>query len=159
MINTARLLAHKSINSVYQSRMQPDQMEALGHQMTRSIGSFITNSANSASVLHTERKGTVNALNVSVDNSNNAFGDPKFEIIVELSSCFTAAQMAQSVWYNSRSSRMLHVLDSVHSYTKDCNQYPKSSMSTSSILRVPAQQTSDPPDAVAPMPSSMGGAE
>lgn len=42
MITAARLIGHKSINGEYQSLMQMDQMEALGHQMTHSIDSFIT---------------------------------------------------------------------------------------------------------------------
>ncbi|KAK1235233.1 hypothetical protein PQX77_001539, partial [Marasmius sp. AFHP31] len=84
MITAARLLAHKSINGVYQSLMQLDQMEALGHQMTHSIDSFITDSANSATALYTGKKSTVNALNVYVDSSTNSFDDPKFETIAEL---------------------------------------------------------------------------
>jgi hypothetical protein len=42
MITAARLLAHKSINGRYQTLMQLDQMDALGHQMTHSIDSYIT---------------------------------------------------------------------------------------------------------------------
>ncbi|KAJ6512359.1 alkaline-phosphatase-like protein [Mycena vulgaris] len=84
MITAARLIAHKSINGVYQSLMQMDQMEALGHQMTHSIDSFITDSANSATALYTGKKATVNALNVYADSSPNSFDDPKFETIAEL---------------------------------------------------------------------------
>ncbi|KAF7325570.1 Alkaline phosphatase [Mycena kentingensis (nom. inval.)] len=84
MITAARLLAHKSINGVYQSLMQMDQMEALGHQMTHSIDSFITDSANSATALYTGKKSTVNALNVYADSSPDPFDDPKFETIAEL---------------------------------------------------------------------------
>ncbi|KAF9042642.1 alkaline phosphatase [Hymenopellis radicata] len=84
MITAARLIAHKSINGVYQSLMQMDQMEALGHQMTHSIDSFITDSANSATALYTGKKSTVNALNVYVDSSADPFDDPKFETIAEL---------------------------------------------------------------------------
>ncbi|KAJ7289262.1 alkaline-phosphatase-like protein [Mycena rebaudengoi] len=84
MITAARLIAHKSINGVYQSLMQMDQMEALGHQMTHSIDSFITDSANSATALYTGKKSTVNALNVYADSSADPFDDPKFETIAEL---------------------------------------------------------------------------
>ncbi|KAG7089490.1 hypothetical protein E1B28_011170 [Marasmius oreades] len=84
MITAARLLAHKSINGKYQSLMQLDQMEALGHQMTHSIDSFITDSANSATALYTGKKSTVNALNVFVDSSSDSTDDPKFETIAEL---------------------------------------------------------------------------
>ncbi|KAK0204878.1 alkaline-phosphatase-like protein [Desarmillaria ectypa] len=84
MITAARLIGHKSINGVYQSLMQMDQMEALGHQMTHSIDSFITDSANSATALYSGKKSTVNALNVYADSSKDPFDDPKFETIAEL---------------------------------------------------------------------------
>ncbi|RXW18530.1 hypothetical protein EST38_g7321 [Candolleomyces aberdarensis] len=84
MITAARLIAHKSINGKYQTLMQLDQMEALGLQMTHSIDSFITDSANSATALYTGKKSTVNALNVYVDSSKDAFDDPKVESIAEL---------------------------------------------------------------------------
>lgn len=48
MITAARLIAHKSINGRYQTKMQMDKMQVLGHQMTHSLDSFITDSANSA---------------------------------------------------------------------------------------------------------------
>ncbi|KAL0954951.1 hypothetical protein HGRIS_003884 [Hohenbuehelia grisea] len=84
MITAARLLAHKSINGKYQTLMQMDQMEALGHQMTHSIDSFITDSANSATALYTGHKTSVSALNVYADSSPNSFDDPKIETIAEL---------------------------------------------------------------------------
>ncbi|KAF8808737.1 alkaline phosphatase-like protein [Phlegmacium glaucopus] len=84
MITAARLIAHKSINGRYQTLMQMDQMDNLGHQMTHSIDSFITDSANSATALYTGKKSTVNALNVWVDSSKNSFDDPKVETIAEL---------------------------------------------------------------------------
>ncbi|KAF5367547.1 hypothetical protein D9758_003660 [Tetrapyrgos nigripes] len=84
MITAARLLAHKSINGRYQSLMQMDQMEALGHQMTHSIDSFITDSANSATALYTGKKSSVNALNVFADSSANSLDDPKVESVAEL---------------------------------------------------------------------------
>ncbi|KAF7564683.1 PhoA, Alkaline phosphatase [Pyrenophora tritici-repentis] len=48
MITAARLIAHKQINGKYQSLMAMDKFPILGHQMTHSIDSFITDSANSA---------------------------------------------------------------------------------------------------------------
>ncbi|KAF9048662.1 alkaline phosphatase [Panaeolus papilionaceus] len=84
MITAARLIAHKSINGHYQSLMQMDQMDNLGHQMTHSIDSFITDSANSATALYTGKKSSVNALNVYADSSKNSFDDPKIETIAEL---------------------------------------------------------------------------
>ncbi|KAI1481829.1 alkaline phosphatase-like protein [Daldinia eschscholtzii] len=84
MITAARLLGHKSINGKYQSLLQMDQFPVVGHQMTHSIDSFITDSANSASALYTGHKSTVNAMGVYVDSSADFFDDPKVETIVEL---------------------------------------------------------------------------
>ncbi|KAI0135819.1 alkaline phosphatase-like protein [Daldinia grandis] len=84
MITAARLLGHKSINGKYQSLLQMDKFPVVGHQMTHSIDSFITDSANSASALYTGHKSTVNAMGVYVDSSADFFDDPKVETIVEL---------------------------------------------------------------------------
>ncbi|KAL2690716.1 alkaline-phosphatase-like protein [Phyllosticta citricarpa] len=61
-----------------------DKFPILGHQMTHSIDSFITDSANSATALYTGHKSTVNALSVYADSSKDPFDDPKVETIVEL---------------------------------------------------------------------------
>ncbi|QIX01551.1 hypothetical protein AMS68_007068 [Peltaster fructicola] len=84
MITAARLIAHKSVNGKYITKMAMDTMEALGHQMTHSIDSFITDSANSATALYTGHKSTVNALSVYADSSPDPFDDPKFESIMEI---------------------------------------------------------------------------
>lgn len=84
MITAARLLGHKSINGRYQSTMQLDKFPVLGHQMTHSIDTYITDSANSASALYSGHKSTVNAMGVYADSSPDAFDDPKVETIVEL---------------------------------------------------------------------------
>ncbi|KAF9468034.1 alkaline phosphatase [Collybia nuda] len=84
MITAARLIAHKSINGRYQTLMQMDQMDNLGHQMTHSLDSFITDSANSATALYTGKKASVSALNVYADSSKNSFDDPKIETIAEM---------------------------------------------------------------------------
>lgn len=84
MITAARLIAHKSINGRYQTKMQMDQFPVLGHQMTHSLDSFITDSANSATALYTGHKSTVNALGVYADSSKNPFDDPKIETIAEM---------------------------------------------------------------------------
>ncbi|KAG6849782.1 hypothetical protein H0H93_005168 [Arthromyces matolae] len=104
MITAARLIAHKSVNGRYQTLMQMDQMDNLGHQMTHSLDSFITDSANSATALYTGKKGSVSALNVYADSvciaivsaivetlsdqlgrqSPNSFDDPKIETIAQL---------------------------------------------------------------------------
>ncbi|CAN8095151.1 unnamed protein product [Discula destructiva] len=84
MITAARLLGHKSVNGRYQSKMQLDKFPVLGHQMTHSIDTYITDSANSASALYSGHKSTVNAMGVYADSSPDLFDDPKIETIVEL---------------------------------------------------------------------------
>ncbi|KAF8071924.1 alkaline-phosphatase-like protein [Lyophyllum atratum] len=84
MITAARLIAHKSINGRYQTLMQMDQMDYLGHQMTHSLDSFITDSANSATALYTGKKASVSALNVYADSSPNSFDDAKIETIAQM---------------------------------------------------------------------------
>ena len=84
MITAARLIAHKTVNGRYQSTLQLDKFPVLGHQMTHSIDSFITDSANSATALYTGHKSTVNSLGVYADSSPDPFDDPKVETIAEL---------------------------------------------------------------------------
>jgi alkaline phosphatase len=84
MISAARLIAHKTVNGKYQSLMQMDKFPVLGHQMTHSIDTFITDSANSASALYTGHKSTVNCLGVYADSSKDPFDDPKVETIAEI---------------------------------------------------------------------------
>lgn len=84
MITAARLIAHRSINGKYMTKMALDRFPVLGHQMTHSMDSFITDSANSATALYSGHKTTVNALNVYVDSSSDSFDDPKFETISEI---------------------------------------------------------------------------
>ncbi|KAH7318695.1 alkaline-phosphatase-like protein [Stachybotrys elegans] len=84
MITAARLLGHQSINGKYMTRMKMDEFPVLGHQMTHSIDTYITDSANSASALYTGHKSTVNAMGVYADSSEDPFDDPKVETIVEI---------------------------------------------------------------------------
>ncbi|KAL5621530.1 hypothetical protein BROUX41_006430 [Berkeleyomyces rouxiae] len=84
MITAARLLGHKSINGKYQSRMTMDTFPVLGHQMTHSVDSYLTDSANSAASLFSGHKSTVDSMGVYSDSSADAFDDPKVETIVEL---------------------------------------------------------------------------
>ncbi|OQN99937.1 hypothetical protein B0A48_14142 [Cryoendolithus antarcticus] len=84
MITAARLIAHKQKNGRYLTKMALDQFPALGHQMTHSIDSFITDSANSASALYTGHKSSVNALGVYADSSKDPYDDPKVESIMEI---------------------------------------------------------------------------
>ncbi|PSN69923.1 alkaline phosphatase-like protein [Corynespora cassiicola Philippines] len=84
MITAARLIAHKTINGKYMTKMALDKFPVLGHQMTHSIDTFITDSANSASALYTGHKSTVNCLGVYADSSEDPFDDPKVETIAEI---------------------------------------------------------------------------
>lgn len=84
MITAARLIAHKTVNGKYQTKMQMDKFPVLGHQMTHSLDSFMTDSANSAMALYTGHKSTVNALGAYVDSSADVFDDPKVESIAEI---------------------------------------------------------------------------
>lgn len=84
MITAARLIGHQMVNGVYQSKMALDQFPVLGHQMTHSLDSFITDSANSATSLYSGHKTTVNALGVYADSSEDPFDDPKFETYHEI---------------------------------------------------------------------------
>ena len=83
MITAARLIGHKQVNGRYQSTMALDKFPVLGHQMTHSIDSFITDSANSATALYTGHKSTVNSLSVYADSSEDAFDDPKVDSSIE----------------------------------------------------------------------------
>ncbi|KAJ9126780.1 hypothetical protein QFC24_001812 [Naganishia onofrii] len=83
-ITAARLIGHKQVNGKYKSTMQLDNMDHVGLQMTHSIDSFITDSANSATALYTGHKSTVNAISVYADSSPNPFDDPRVETIAEL---------------------------------------------------------------------------
>ncbi|KAF2461371.1 alkaline phosphatase [Lineolata rhizophorae] len=84
MITAARLIAHKQVNGKYMTKMMMDKFPVLGHQMTHSIDSFITDSANSATTLYSGHKTTVNALGVYADSSPDEFDDPKVETIAEI---------------------------------------------------------------------------
>ncbi|PGG96657.1 hypothetical protein AJ79_09494 [Helicocarpus griseus UAMH5409] len=84
MITAARLIAHRSVNGKYQTKMQMDKFPVLGHQMTHSLDSFMTDSANSATSLYTGHKTAVNALGVYRDSSKSPFDDPKIETIAEI---------------------------------------------------------------------------
>lgn len=84
MITAARLIGHKSINGKYQSKMAIDKFPVLGHQMTHSLDSFITDSANSASALYSGHKSSSGAMGVYADSSADPMDDPKVETIVEI---------------------------------------------------------------------------
>jgi alkaline phosphatase len=78
------LIGHQSVNGKYQTRMAMDKFPILGHQMTHSLDSYITDSANSATSLYSGHKAVVNSLGVYKDSSKDPADDPKFESIAEL---------------------------------------------------------------------------
>lgn len=84
MVTAARLIAHKTVNGRYQSTLALDKFPTIGHQMTHSIDTFMTDSANSATALYSGHKSTVNALGVYADTSPDTFDDPKVESIAEI---------------------------------------------------------------------------
>lgn len=85
MITAARLLGHKAINGRYQTKMALDNFTVIGHQMTHSLDSFITDSANSASALYTGKKTSVNSMGVYVSSHpNNNEHDARIETLAEI---------------------------------------------------------------------------
>ncbi|KAG0315707.1 hypothetical protein BGZ99_007313, partial [Dissophora globulifera] len=84
MITAARLISQPHISGKYQKRLQMDQFPVLGHIMTHSLDSLITDSANSASAYNSGHKSSPNALGVYPDSSKSPFDDPKLELLAEL---------------------------------------------------------------------------
>ncbi|KAI9473824.1 MAG: alkaline-phosphatase-like protein [Benjaminiella poitrasii] len=84
MITAARALARKHTSGKYESLLTFEDFDNLGHVITNSVDSLLTDSANSASAYATGHKGSVNTLGVYADSSNDPFDDPKVELITEL---------------------------------------------------------------------------
>ncbi|KAG0235817.1 hypothetical protein BGW42_004660 [Actinomortierella wolfii] len=84
MISAARLMSRRRINGLYQSLLNLDQFPVLGHIMTHSLASLITDSANSASAYNTGHKSVPNALGVYPDTSASTLDDPKVELLAQL---------------------------------------------------------------------------
>ncbi|KAL8718298.1 MAG: hypothetical protein Q9225_004549 [Loekoesia sp. 1 TL-2023] len=84
MISAARLIAHKTVNGRYQSRLQMDQFPILGHQMTVSFCGSSESPGYPNVADESGHKSTVNALGVYRDSSPSPFDDPKFESIAEI---------------------------------------------------------------------------
>ncbi|KAG0040812.1 hypothetical protein BGZ82_008870 [Podila clonocystis] len=84
MITAARLLSKPHSSGHYLQKLHLDQFPVLGHVMTHSLDSLITDSANSASAYNTGHKSSVNALGVYPDSSPDPFDDPKQELLAEL---------------------------------------------------------------------------
>lgn len=84
MITAARVMARKQRNGKFFKKFELDNMEHIGHILTHSLDSMMTDSANSASAYHTGHKTAVNALGVYPDSSPDHFDDPKQELLAEL---------------------------------------------------------------------------
>ncbi|KAG0064495.1 hypothetical protein BGZ90_002185 [Linnemannia elongata] len=84
MITAARLISKPHVSGLYQKRMHMDQFPVLGHVMTHSVDSLITDSANSASAYNTGHKSSSGALGVYADSSPSPFDDPKQELLAQL---------------------------------------------------------------------------
>ncbi|KAF9906878.1 hypothetical protein EC991_000242 [Linnemannia zychae] len=84
MITAARLISKPHTSGKYTKHMHMDQFPVLGHVMTQSLDSLITDSANSASAYNTGHKSSAGALGVYPDSSASPFDDPKQELIAEL---------------------------------------------------------------------------
>ncbi|GAA5859147.1 hypothetical protein JCM1840_003774 [Sporobolomyces johnsonii] len=93
MVTAARMIGHKAINGKYQTHMAMDKPEGFGLQMTHSLDSYITDSANSATALMAGKKSTVNALNAYTDSTGKPLNNPKFETIFEMGRRVYGAQI------------------------------------------------------------------
>ncbi|KAG0216766.1 hypothetical protein BGX33_012185 [Mortierella sp. NVP41] len=84
MITAARLISKPHTSGKYTKHMHMDQFPVLGHIMTHSLDSLITDSANSASAYNTGHKSSAGALGVYPDSSASFLDDPKQELLAEL---------------------------------------------------------------------------
>ena len=84
MITAARALARQHTSGKYHSLLSFEDFDNLGHVITNSVDSLLTDSANSASAYATGHKSSVDALGVYADSSSDPFDDPKVELITEL---------------------------------------------------------------------------
>lgn len=84
MITAARAVSRKHISGKYENLLSFEDFDNLGHVITNSVDSLLTDSANSASAYATGHKSSVNALGVYVDSSAPTRDDPKVELITEL---------------------------------------------------------------------------
>ena len=84
MITAARLISKPHTNGKYTKHMHMDQFPVLGHVMTHSLDSLITDSANSASAYNTGHKTSAGALGVYPDSSTSPLDDPRQELLAEL---------------------------------------------------------------------------
>lgn len=102
--------------------VQMDRIPVLDHQITHSIDSFITNSANSANsatALYTGHKTTVDTLECYKDSSANPFDDPRSS---QLLRCSTAGLVALLV-LSARLSLLTQHPGGVTAHTQQRSRY------------------------------------
>ncbi|KAI7853643.1 alkaline-phosphatase-like protein [Circinella umbellata] len=84
MIAAVRAITKKHTSGKYHEMLSFEDFDQLGHVMTQSVDSLVTDSANSASAYSTGHKSSSAALGVYADSSESPFDDPKVELITEL---------------------------------------------------------------------------
>ncbi|CAO3612426.1 unnamed protein product [Cunninghamella echinulata] len=83
-ITAARAIARQHTSGKYHDLLSFEDFDELGHVITNSVDSLLTDSANSAAAYSSGHKSSVNCLNVYADSSPDPFDDPKVETITEL---------------------------------------------------------------------------
>ena len=84
MIAAVRAITKKHTSGKYHEVLSFEDFDHLGHVMTQSVDSLVTDSANSASSYSTGHKSSASALGVYADSSESPFDDPKVELLTEL---------------------------------------------------------------------------
>ncbi|CAO3622378.1 unnamed protein product [Cunninghamella blakesleeana] len=83
-ITAARAIARHHTSGKFHDLLSFEDFDQLGHVITNSVDSLLTDSANSAAAYASGHKSSVNCLNVYADSSPDPFDDPKVETITEL---------------------------------------------------------------------------
>ncbi|ORX62255.1 alkaline phosphatase-like protein [Hesseltinella vesiculosa] len=83
-ITAARALARQHTSGKYHDLLSFESFDELGHVITNSVDSLLTDSANSATAYASGHKSSPSALNVYADSSADPLDDPKIETITEL---------------------------------------------------------------------------
>ncbi|CAO3620128.1 unnamed protein product [Cunninghamella echinulata] len=83
-ITAARAIARHHTSGKYHNLLSFEDFDQLGHVITNSVDSLLTDSSNSAAAYATGHKSSPGCLNVYADSSPDPFDDPKVETITEL---------------------------------------------------------------------------
>ncbi|KKF93609.1 hypothetical protein CFO_g4046 [Ceratocystis platani] len=89
------------VNRKYQSHMAMNLFPILGHQITHSIDTTMTDSANLASALYSGHKGSARSMGVYPDSSPDQFDDLKVETYCR--ACYSYLGYALGRCYNCQS--------------------------------------------------------